>query len=85
MPIVNKTVCQQNYKNHRIVIDDRVICAGYAKGGKDSCRVRVCNDPKTVFFSCFYARPVVAGRVRLKPRFKLGTSTSAGISHKIKK
>lgn len=38
VPIVNSTECRENYKNYRNVIDDRVICAGYAKGGKDSCR-----------------------------------------------
>lgn len=50
VPIINNTMCRENYKNHRNVIDDRVLCAGFEKGGKDSCRVCVCNGSKTVFF-----------------------------------
>lgn len=39
IPIVNITECKHNYATQKSVIDDRVICAGYQKGGKDSCRV----------------------------------------------
>jgi len=38
VPLVNTTECKKNYKDRINVIDERVICAGYPKGGKDSCR-----------------------------------------------
>lgn len=42
VPIQNSTQCKKLYeKQYKFnVIDDRVVCAGYPKGGKDSCRVR---------------------------------------------
>jgi len=39
IPISNITECKQVYSNYKSLIDDRVICAGYPEGGKDSCRV----------------------------------------------
>ncbi|CAI6360877.1 unnamed protein product [Macrosiphum euphorbiae] len=38
IPISNITECKQTYSNYKSVIDDRVLCAGYPEGGKDSCR-----------------------------------------------
>ncbi|XP_026805709.1 LOW QUALITY PROTEIN: transmembrane protease serine 9-like [Rhopalosiphum maidis] len=38
IPISNLTACKQTYATYKTVIDDKVICAGYPKGGKDSCR-----------------------------------------------
>ncbi|XP_022176326.1 venom protease-like isoform X2 [Myzus persicae] len=38
IPISNITQCKQAYSNYKSVIDDKVICAGYPEGGKDSCR-----------------------------------------------
>ncbi len=35
VPLVSNTTCNVSYKNG---IDDTMICAGYAKGGKDSCQ-----------------------------------------------
>lgn len=35
VPLVSKETCNQNYKN---VITDRMLCAGYPRGGKDSCQ-----------------------------------------------
>lgn len=35
IPLVNKTVCNKNYPNS---ITDRMLCGGYARGGKDSCQ-----------------------------------------------
>ncbi|WP_413290885.1 S1 family serine peptidase [Bdellovibrio sp. HCB337] len=35
VPLVHKTVCDKNYPKQ---ITDRMICAGYTKGGKDSCQ-----------------------------------------------
>uniref|UniRef100_A0A2S2N8A3 Proclotting enzyme n=1 Tax=Schizaphis graminum TaxID=13262 RepID=A0A2S2N8A3_SCHGA len=38
IPISNLTACKQAYASYKTVIDDKVICAGYPEGGKDSCR-----------------------------------------------
>ncbi|WP_413612699.1 S1 family serine peptidase [Bdellovibrio sp. HCB-110] len=35
VPLVPHDVCNQNYKN---AITDRMLCAGYSQGGKDSCQ-----------------------------------------------
>lgn len=35
VPLVTHDVCNRNYKN---AITDRMICAGYPRGGKDSCQ-----------------------------------------------
>lgn len=35
VPLIRKEVCSKNYPGD---ITDRMICAGYAKGGKDSCQ-----------------------------------------------
>lgn len=35
VPLVTKEVCNRNYKNK---ITDRMLCAGFARGGKDSCQ-----------------------------------------------
>lgn len=37
--IMNNAECKQAYVKEKSVIDDRVICAGYPVGGKDSCNV----------------------------------------------
>jgi len=40
VPITNTEQCKKAYTNEpAAVIDDRVLCAGYPEGGKDSCRV----------------------------------------------
>lgn len=40
VPVVRPEVCQAAFKRFKsVVIDDRVICAGYAKGGYDACKV----------------------------------------------
>ncbi|GAB1865469.1 trypsin [Camponotus japonicus] len=38
VPIVDRKTCQDRYKNSHRQITDRMICAGYTKGGKDSCQ-----------------------------------------------
>uniref|UniRef100_A0A2H8TEC5 CLIP domain-containing serine protease n=2 Tax=Melanaphis sacchari TaxID=742174 RepID=A0A2H8TEC5_9HEMI len=39
VPITNSQECERVYSNEPAsVIDDRVLCAGYPEGGKDSCR-----------------------------------------------
>lgn len=35
IPLIRKEVCSKNYPNS---ITDRMLCAGYAQGGKDSCQ-----------------------------------------------
>lgn len=37
IPIVSRSQCQAAYKNYN-TITDRMICAGYTEGGKDSCQ-----------------------------------------------
>lgn len=37
LPIVARSECQNAYKNYN-TITNRMICAGYTQGGKDSCQ-----------------------------------------------
>lgn len=41
VPVWDNEECKQPYVNHTNVIDDRVLCAGLAMGGKDSCKVLI--------------------------------------------
>lgn len=41
IPISNLAACKQTYASYNTIIDDRVICAGYPEGGKDSCQVLI--------------------------------------------
>lgn len=39
IPVVSQESCKNSYKNFRsIVVDQSVLCAGYARGGKDACQ-----------------------------------------------
>jgi secreted trypsin-like serine protease len=39
VPVVNSSSCAESYARFRTVtIDDRILCAGYADGGKDACQ-----------------------------------------------
>ncbi|KAG6451336.1 venom protease [Manduca sexta] len=38
LPVVSNDYCRQAYQDSVHKIDERVICAGYKDGGKDSCR-----------------------------------------------
>lgn len=39
LPVVSNDQCRQSYNNFKnTIIDDRVLCAGYATGGKDACQ-----------------------------------------------
>nr|QGW08835.1 trypsine [Sitobion avenae] len=38
VPMSRIAECKQAYSKQKAVIDDRVLCAGYPEGGKDSCR-----------------------------------------------
>ncbi|XP_012139939.2 venom protease-like [Megachile rotundata] len=39
VPVVNNAACNNAYSRFQAaVIDDRVLCAGYARGGKDACQ-----------------------------------------------
>lgn len=40
VPVVETNTCREQYQRVRnAVVDDRVLCAGYAQGGKDACQV----------------------------------------------
>lgn len=48
VPVRSEEECKNAYRNFKTtVIDNRILCAGYTRGGKDSCRVRnnckICN------------------------------------------
>lgn len=38
VPIVDNQQCERAYGNTRALIDNRIICAGFARGGKDACQ-----------------------------------------------
>ena len=37
LPVLDNERCQQAYGT-RSIIDERILCAGYARGGKDACQ-----------------------------------------------
>ena len=39
LPVVSNDACNEAYSKFKSEIDNRVICAGYAQGGKDACQV----------------------------------------------
>lgn len=39
IPVIDTSECQRVFQNFPAVIDNRVMCAGYAEGGKDACQV----------------------------------------------
>lgn len=52
IPVVDQESCRNSYKNFRtVVVDDAVLCAGLARGGKDACQVlsldlnEICSNP----------------------------------------
>ncbi|XP_043513129.1 venom serine protease Bi-VSP-like [Frieseomelitta varia] len=38
LPVVNNDACNEAYSKFKSEIDNRVICAGFAQGGKDACQ-----------------------------------------------
>lgn len=56
LPVVPQVNCKKAYSAFEDqVIDDRVMCAGYTAGGKDSCKVRI--HFFTVYFNKKKTRP----------------------------
>lgn len=44
IPVVSQASCKESYKGFRTVnVDDSVLCAGLARGGKDACQVNIKN------------------------------------------
>ena len=42
IPVVSQASCKEAYKGFRTVnVDDSVLCAGLARGGKDACQVNI--------------------------------------------
>jgi len=39
IPIMDIKKCKESYASGKSVIDERVLCAGYPEGGRDSCGV----------------------------------------------
>lgn len=37
IPLISNAECQSRYQDYRIT--DKMLCAGYAEGGKDACKV----------------------------------------------
>jgi len=47
LPIIDRDVCNQpNWYDG--AIDDSMVCAGYAQGGRDTCQVRAGSTPCSV-------------------------------------
>lgn len=43
IPVVRESECQRAFATFKTaVIDERVVCAGFLRGGKDACKVCVC-------------------------------------------
>jgi len=50
LPIIDREVCNQpNWYNG--AIDDSMVCAGYAEGGRDTCQVSTMSDFTSFFNS----------------------------------
>ena len=39
VPVISLQQCQNLYQKKKIVVDERILCAGYPDGGKDACQV----------------------------------------------
>ena len=52
LPIISNEKCEEMFfkAGHNYTISDILICAGYEKGGKDTCNV----NHKILFKVCFY-------------------------------
>jgi len=40
IPVRTEEECKYAFRNFPTVIDNRVLCAGFARGGKDACQVK---------------------------------------------
>jgi len=40
IPVRTEEECKDSFRNFPTVIDNRVLCAGFAQGGKDACQVK---------------------------------------------
>jgi Trypsin len=43
VPIVSEESCRNAYVQSAAKIDKTYLCAGFAEGGKDACRVIICS------------------------------------------
>lgn len=52
LPLINNVKCKTAYANKtNSLIDDKVLCAGFLEGKKDSCRVFDSFDNNRVFIT----------------------------------
>lgn len=57
IPVVTQESCKESYKGFRTVnVDDSVLCAGLARGGKDACQVNILKS--IIVYSNYYQNSI---------------------------
>ncbi|XP_052744380.1 venom protease isoform X2 [Bicyclus anynana] len=77
LPVVSNDFCRQAYTAYKAqVIDERVLCAGFKQGGKDSCQgdsggplMQPMFNPETLKFSFYQIGVVSFGKKCAEPGF----------------